>query len=72
VECKRSDEGFLTFVPLRSGVAVNEGLDSNQWFGNVDILVAKDVGQETVQYVRSIYKYSVADKLTLDDYEAKK
>jgi membrane-bound lytic murein transglycosylase MltF len=41
-----------------------EGLDPNQWFGNVELIVAKEVGQETVQYVSNIYKYYVAYKLT--------
>jgi hypothetical protein len=36
----------------------------NQCFGNVELIVAKDVGQETVQYVSNIYKYYVAYKLT--------
>jgi membrane-bound lytic murein transglycosylase MltF len=45
--------------------ALAQGLDPNQWFGNVELVVAKDVGQETVQYVGNIYKYYVAYKLTL-------
>jgi membrane-bound lytic murein transglycosylase MltF len=44
--------------------AKNEGLDPNQWFGNVELVAAKDVGQEPVQYVSNIYKYYVAYKLT--------
>lgn len=43
-----------------------EGLDSNKWFGNVELVAAKDIGQETVQYVSNIYKYYVAYKMTLD------
>jgi len=43
-----------------------EGLDPNKWFGNVELVVAKDIGQETVQYVANIYKYYVAYKMTLD------
>jgi membrane-bound lytic murein transglycosylase MltF len=46
--------------------ATTEGLDPNQWFGNVELVVAKDIGQETVQYVSNIYKYYVAYKLTLE------
>jgi len=46
--------------------ALEEGLDPNQWFGNVELVVAKDIGQETVQYVSNIYKYYVAYKLTLE------
>jgi membrane-bound lytic murein transglycosylase MltF len=47
--------------------AAREGLNPNQWFGNVELVVAKDVGQETVQYVNNIYKYYVAYKLTLEE-----
>jgi membrane-bound lytic murein transglycosylase MltF len=43
-----------------------EGLDADRWFGNVELVAAKDVGQETVQYVSNIYKYYVAYKLTLE------
>lgn len=46
--------------------AVTEGLDPNQWFGNVELVAAKDIGQETVQYVSNVYKYYVAYKLTLE------
>jgi membrane-bound lytic murein transglycosylase MltF len=46
--------------------AAAEGLDPNQWFGNVELVVAKTVGQETVQYVSNIFKYYVAYKLTLE------
>jgi membrane-bound lytic murein transglycosylase MltF len=46
--------------------AAGEGLDPNKWFGNVELVVAKEIGQETVQYVNNIYKYYVADKLTLE------
>jgi membrane-bound lytic murein transglycosylase MltF len=51
--------------------ATGEGLDPNQWFGNVELVVAKDVGQETVQYVNNIYKYYVGYKLTLEERTGK-
>ena len=47
--------------------AAADGLNPNEWFGNVELEVAKDVGQETVQYVSNIYKYYVAYKLTLEE-----
>jgi membrane-bound lytic murein transglycosylase MltF len=47
--------------------AASEGLDPNRWFGNVELMVAKDVGEQTVQYVSNIYKYYVAYKLTLEE-----
>ena len=36
------------------------GLDPNQWFGNVEVVAAREIGRETVQYVSSIYKYYVS------------
>jgi membrane-bound lytic murein transglycosylase MltF len=47
--------------------AASEGLDPNRWFGNVELIAAKDVGEQTVQYVSNIYKYYVAYKLTLEE-----
>jgi membrane-bound lytic murein transglycosylase MltF len=46
--------------------AASEGLDPNQWFGNVELVVAQDVGQQTVQYVSNIYKYYVAYRLVVE------
>ena len=39
------------------------GLDQNVWFGNVEHIVARKIGRETVQYVANIYKYYIAYKL---------
>jgi membrane-bound lytic murein transglycosylase MltF len=36
------------------------GLDPNKWFHNVEIVAAKEIGRETVQYVSNIYKYYIA------------
>ena len=36
------------------------GLDENRWFQNVEIVAAREIGRETVQYVGNIYKYYVA------------
>jgi membrane-bound lytic murein transglycosylase MltF len=46
--------------------AASEGLDPNVWFGNVELVASRDIGQQTVQYVSNIYKYYVAYKLTLE------
>ena len=46
-------------------LAKEQGLNPNMWFGNVELTVARDVGQETVQYVGDIYKYYTAYRLTL-------
>jgi len=35
------------------------GLDPNVWFRNVEIVAAKSIGRETVQYVSNIYKYYI-------------
>jgi membrane-bound lytic murein transglycosylase MltF len=47
--------------------APRDGLDPNKWFENVELKVAKEVGEETVIYVGNIYKYYVAYKLTADE-----
>jgi membrane-bound lytic murein transglycosylase MltF len=46
--------------------AAEQGLDPNKWFNNVELIAAKDIGRETVQYVSNIFKYYVAYKLTLE------
>jgi membrane-bound lytic murein transglycosylase MltF len=44
--------------------APGDGLDPNKWFDNVELKVAKNVGEETVIYVGNIFKYYVAYRLT--------
>jgi membrane-bound lytic murein transglycosylase MltF len=51
--------------------ARKEGLDPNVWFRNVEIIAAKRIGRETVQYVSNIYKYYVAYRLIVDKLELK-
>ena len=46
--------------------AQKTGLDPNHWFRNVEIIAAKRIGRETVQYVGNIYKYYTAYRLILD------
>ena len=46
--------------------ATDMGLDPNVWFGNVELVASKDIGQETVTYVANIYKYYVAYKLAVE------
>ena len=43
-----------------------QGLDPNKWFGNVELLVAQNIGPVTVQYVSNIYKYYVAYRLVVE------
>ena len=47
------------------------GLDSNKWFYNVEIVAAKEIGRETVQYVSNIYKYYTAYRLAFAQLEKK-
>ena len=46
--------------------AAKQGLDPNVWFQNVEVIAAKEIGRETVQYVSNIFKYYVAYKLALE------
>jgi membrane-bound lytic murein transglycosylase MltF len=52
--------------------AAQKGLDPNVWFNNVELIAARRVGQETVVYVRNIYKYYVAYKLQLATLEERR
>ena len=46
-----------------------QGLDPNRWFNNVELVVAKRIGRETVQYVGNIYKYYLAYKMVTEKTE---
>ena len=45
--------------------AAQQGYDPNVWFDNVELLAAKEIGRETVQYVANILKYYIAYRLSL-------
>ena len=71
----RVDKTLFVFASYNAGPnriaklreeATAMGLDPNVWFGNVELVAAKDIGQETVTYVANIYKYYVAYKLALE------
>jgi membrane-bound lytic murein transglycosylase MltF len=51
--------------------ARKDGLNPDVWFDNVELEVAKNVGQVTVTYVGNIYKYYVAYKMALASGAAK-
>ncbi|KZX60442.1 lytic transglycosylase F [Halioglobus sp. HI00S01] len=42
------------------------GYDPNVWFDNVELVAAREVGREPVQYVANIYKYYVAYRFSID------
>jgi membrane-bound lytic murein transglycosylase MltF len=48
------------------------GADPDVWFDNVERVAARRVGQETVLFVRSIYKYYVAYTLQLETLQARR
>jgi len=50
--------------------AEKRGLDPNKWFNHVERVVAERIGTETTTYVRNIYKYYVAYKLTVEAQES--
>jgi membrane-bound lytic murein transglycosylase MltF len=51
--------------------AQEQGLNPDKWFDNVELMVAKDIGQETVTYVGNVYKYYVAYKLAVEQAQVK-
>jgi membrane-bound lytic murein transglycosylase MltF len=57
--------GPARIARLREQAALS-GLDPDVWFGNVELVAARTLGDETVRYVRNILKYYVAYRLVLD------
>jgi membrane-bound lytic murein transglycosylase MltF len=52
--------------------AAKRGLDPDKWFNNVELVVAEKIGTETTTYVRNIYKYYIAYKLTFEAQETRR
>ena len=48
------------------GKAEQKGYDPNIWFDNVEIIAAREIGRETVQYVANILKYYVGYRLSVE------
>jgi len=46
-------------------LAEEQGYDPNVWFDNVEIMAAKDIGRETVEYVANIVKYYLAYRASM-------
>ncbi|MBW1636873.1 MAG: lytic transglycosylase F [Deltaproteobacteria bacterium] len=74
-EMDAMNSAFFTFAAYNAGPArivrlraeaKKKGLDPNLWFNNVELIAAKRIGRETVQYVSNILKYYVAYKLLED------
>ena len=49
--------------------AKEEGLDPNRWFNNVELIAAREMGRETVQYVSNVYKYYLAYTMVTEQQE---
>lgn len=71
------NRAFFTFASYNAGPnrvkklraeAEKMGLDPNIWFDNVEVVAAKRIGRETVQYVGNIMKYYVAYKMLSDKF----
>ncbi len=51
--------------------AAAKGYDPNIWFDNVELIAAREIGRETVQYVANILKYYIAYSLSLQQQARK-
>ncbi len=58
--------GPATVTKLRREAA-QRGLDPNRWFNNVELVAARRIGRQTVQYVSNISKYYVAYRLAEEE-----
>ncbi len=68
----RLNRGLFAFAAYNAGPAriaklrreaASQGLDPDVWFNNVELVAARRIGRETVQYVDNIYKYYVAYRM---------
>jgi len=66
------DRNFLALAAYNAGPsrminmraqAEKAGYDPNVWFDNVEVIAAREIGRETVQYVSNIYKYYLSYRL---------
>ena len=63
--------GPASVIKLRQE-AQQSGFDPNIWFRNVEIIAARRIGAETVQYVSNIYKYYIAYRFIVKEFRPKK
>ena len=77
---ERIDKGLFAIASYNAGPARVAGLrkkaaamrlDPNKWFGNVEVVAAREIGRETVQYVSNIYKYYVSYSLIANQRQQK-
>lgn len=68
-QLKELDRVLFTFAAYNAGPgrinrfrkeAEKSGFNPDVWFNNVEIIAAKRIGRETVQYVSNIFKYYIA------------
>jgi membrane-bound lytic murein transglycosylase MltF len=66
------DQNFMALAAYNAGPsrminlraqAEKAGYDPNVWFDNVEVIAAREIGRETVQYVSNIYKYYLSYRL---------
>jgi len=76
----RLDKGLFALASYNAGAgrvaglrskARRMGFDPNKWFNNVEIIAAREIGRETVDYVSNIYKYYTVYKSVADIRERK-
>jgi membrane-bound lytic murein transglycosylase MltF len=74
------NKALFTFASYNAGPAkirklraraAEKGFDPNQWFANVEVMAAEEIGSETVKYVSNIYKYYVTYDLLMKQKELK-
>jgi membrane-bound lytic murein transglycosylase MltF len=77
----RPQRGVFAFASYNAGPtkiarlrkeAAAAGLNPNVWFNHVEVIAARRIGRETVQYVSNIYKYYVAYSLLSEERERAK
>jgi membrane-bound lytic murein transglycosylase MltF len=80
-EINTLNRGLFSFAAYNAGPAkvsklrkeaAKMGLDPNVWFHNVEIVAAKRIGRETVQYVSNIFKYYLAYRYIAERNNSKK
>ena len=63
------DRWLFTFAAYNAGparvaglreAATGRDLDPNRWFGHVELVAADQIGRETIEYVRNVYKFYIA------------